>query len=145
MTQGWNELVFGEVLLTDVTELLWRQAAPSLLAQDGTLSYLVFRPNEHDARRLSVRRGSKMTAEQAYGDHVAEGLTSLGTLAVGVEEVRSASLRAVDDSATSSAVPEGHAYIDFRPLTKRQTNTAADLLLRSALARGWAHRPSYQA
>lgn len=142
MTHEWDELVLGEVLLADTTELLWRQAAPSLLAQDGTLSYLVFRPTAHDARKLSVRRGSKMTAEQAYMDHVAGGLVSLGTLAVDLEEVNSVSLRAVDDSATSSAIQEGHAYIDFRPLTKRQTNTAADSLLRAALARDWAHRPN---
>lgn len=142
MIHEWDELVAGEHLLADEGELLFRQAAPSLLAQDGTLSYLVFRPNESDARKLSVRRGSKITAAQAYRDHVERGRPSLGTLATEVAEVENLALRAIDDSDTAEDLPEAHAYIDFRPLAKRQTNTAADLLLRGALARGWVYRPT---
>lgn len=48
----------------------------------------------------------------------------------------------LEQDGTSDDVPEGHAYIDFRSLTKRQTNTAAELLLRRALENGWAHRAS---
>lgn len=143
MTRDWPSLVDGEVELTAEGERLWRQAAPAYLEQDGTLSSLIFRPMSNDNRMLSVFRESIVTAEQAHDNHVESGRASLGTLAVRVGQVRDeARLRAVDDSAAGEDVPAGHAYIDFRPLTKQQTNTATEVLLRRALANGWAYRPS---
>lgn len=143
VSHDWPELVAGEFELTADGERLWRQAAPSYLEQDGTLSYLVFRPMANDGRMLSVSRESVLTAKQAHDRHVDSGWASLGTQAVHVGPVRDeAGLRSVDDSAVDGQVPAGHAYIDFRPLNKRQTNTAAELLLRGALTNGWAYRPS---
>jgi hypothetical protein len=143
VTHDWPPLVEGEVELTADGERLWRQAAPAYLEQDGTLSSLVFRPMSKDNRMLSVFRESVVTAKQAHDNRIESGPSSLGTLAVRVGEVRDeAALRAVGDSAVGEDVPAGHAYIDFRPLTKQQTNTAAEVLLRRALANGWAYRPS---
>lgn len=142
MKHEWPELVDGEFELSAEAERLWRQAAPAYLEQDGTLSYLVFRPMSNDDRKLSVSRDTEVTAKEAYDNHVESGRPSLGTLGVQVGDVRDhAGLRSVDDSGTSDDVPEGHAYIDFRPLTKQQTNTASELLLRRALANGWSYRP----
>lgn len=142
MSRGWPDLVDGEVVLTADGESLWRQAAPSYHEQDGTLSYLIFRPMSNDNRMLSVSRETVVTAKKAHDSHVESGRSSLGTLAVRVGQVRDAGLRSVDDSASADDVPEGHAYIDFRPLTKGETNIAAEVLLRRAIANGWAYRPS---
>lgn len=87
-------------------------------------------------------RETVLNAEEAYDNHVDAARASLGTLGVRVGQVRDAELRTIDDSMTSDELPEGHAYIDFRPLTKRQTNTAAERLLRQATANGWAFKPS---
>lgn len=144
MTHDWPPLVDGEVELTAEGERLWRQAAPTYLVQDGTLSSPVFMPMRNDNRMLSVFRESiVVTAKQAYDNRVGSGRPSLGTLAVRVGQVRDgAGLRAVDDSAAGEDVSAGHAYIDFRPLTKREKKTAAEVLLRQALANGWAYQPS---
>lgn len=143
MTPDWPPLLEGEVEIAADGERLWRQAAPTYLEQDGMLSSLVFRPMSRDNRMLSVFRESVVTAKQAHDNRVESGRPSLGTLAVRVGEVRDeAGLRAVDDSAVGDDMPAGHAYIDFRPLTKQQTTTAAEVLLRRALANGWAYRPS---
>ena len=118
-------LVDGEFELDAQGEDLWRQASPSHLEQDGTLSYLIFRPTTVDDRKLSVFRGSSMSAQQAYENRVDLGRESLGTLSVSVGQVRNeAHLRAVDDAALPDR-PSGHAYVDFRGLTKREAKTAA--------------------
>lgn len=140
MTHTWKDLADGEVRLTDEAENLWRQVAPGHLQQDGTISYLVFRPTERDARKLSVRRSSRIDAKAAFEEHIANGSTSLGSLAVIVEEVHRVGLRAIDDSGLEPDLPTGHAYVDFRPLTKRETNAAADALLRLAQHRGLIYR-----
>lgn len=142
MTNAWPELGDDEHELTADGEHLWRQAAPAHLVQDGTVSYLVFRPTSRDDRKLSVFRETVVTAKEAYDNHVDAGRASLGTLGVRVGQVRDTDLRAIDDSTTSDDLPAGHAFIDFRPLTKRQTNTAAERLLRQATANGWAFKPT---
>lgn len=132
MTRDWPPLVDSEVELTEDGEHLWRQVAPAYLEQDGTLSSLVFRPMSKDNRMLSVFRESIITAKQAHDNRVESGRASLGTLAVSVGQVRDeAELRAVDNSAAGEDMPAGHGYIDFRPLTKQQTNSAAEVLLSS--------------
>ena len=143
MSRVWPDLTESEVELNADGERLWRQAAPAYLEQEGTLSFQVFRPMSQDGRRLSVFRESSITAQEAYESHLQSGRPSLGTLAVRVGEVRDAAqLRAVDDSAASEDVPKGHAFIDFRPLSKRETNAAAEVLLRHALENGWVHKPT---
>ena len=53
MTRTWQDLDDGEAPLADEAENLWRQVAPAHLQQDGTVSYLVFRPTQRDARTTS--------------------------------------------------------------------------------------------
>lgn len=142
MPYAWDGLARGEAVVGDPGEHLWRQFAPGHLEQDGvTLSAQAFRPQERDGRKLSVRRGSLTTAGQAYDEHVAGGRPSLGTLAVTVADAGSLDLRVVDDSAADPPAPQGHAYVDFRPLTRRQATNAAEGLLRCAEGRGWKYQP----
>lgn len=141
MRDDWPPLAPRERPLDDRDERLHRQAAPAHLEQDGTLSLQVFRPTKRDERQLSVSRGSAISAKRAYEEHTASGLKSLGTLSVALGQVQDdAGLRCIDDSALPD-IPEAHAYIDFRPLTRRECNIAAEILVRVALENGWGYKP----
>lgn len=136
MTSESSVLEDGEMVLEDKVEVLWRQVHPNFL-QDGVISSLAFRPFPRDAGMLSVRRES-YGADRAYRDHVHVGNVSAGTWGISVGEVLETGARAVDDSALPER-PEAHAYVDYRYLSRKQTEAAAKRLRAVAMVRGRAY------
>jgi hypothetical protein len=133
VTRAFNALEDGETVLEDKAESLWRQVHPKFF-QDGEVSSLAFRPFPRDNGMLSVRREA-FGADRSYHDHVRLGLDSAGTWTVSVGEVLEVGARAVDDSALPDR-PEAHAYVDYRHLSRRQTEAAAKRLRAAATQHG---------
>ncbi len=119
--------------LADPGEYLYRQVHPSWVV-DGVPSSQAFKPTKKDEGMLSVALGSMTTAEDAYLHHTQElEQASAGTWAVTVEETRRAGLNSYPQPFEESPA---HGFIDFRELTRGQTETKAKLLLGSVRARG---------
>lgn len=133
----------GEFPLEEGDELLYRQIHPSWV-HDGKVSSQAFWPTEKDKGELSTSRSSKVSAKEAYDYHVETmSLQSDGAYAVSVAEVAGAGLVAVDDSATSTELPPGHAFIDFKPVTStNQRKRLGGTLRDCAEPRGWQYKPT---
>jgi hypothetical protein len=140
MTQQAVDLVNGEFVILDEGELLWRQVPPGFL-HDGQVGSDAFCPTAKDKGKLSTRRSSLMSAEEAYRDHVDRlGYQSVGAVSVSVKELNDQGIRAIDDSALPTS-PPGHAYGDFRGLGSNRARTIARKLKVAALKRGFSFRP----
>lgn len=157
MTQdaiGWPELVAGETVLDEASELLWRQVHPQRF-QAGMISSDAFAPGSSDAKQLSCSREARVSAEAAYLHYTEElGLQSVGCAAIAVSDIESerpvldgdpavAALRAIDDSGVDDgdARPPGHAYVDFRPVGTKKIAKKAKQLAFFARKNGSLHWP----
>lgn len=143
MTHNWPSLEAGEAQITDRAEVLWRQITKSLYDEDNRRpGLLACGPQAADVRKPSFARKSVSTAQDSrdwHQDHAAS--SSLGTWSLSVEDVEDAGLRAVDDSQRAPEPGEparapGHAYVDYRPLSKQQMKDARAKLLLAMLSRG---------
>jgi hypothetical protein len=116
--------------------LLHRQVHPSWI-QNGIPSSQVFRPTPKDEGKLSVYDGDLISAESAWV-HWTKVLrfTSAGTMSVSASECQELGLAVFPDPAE---FPE-HAVIDFRGLTRVETEAKAKMLARHARERGWSYR-----
>jgi hypothetical protein len=124
--------------LDDGEEPLYRQVHPSWV-QDGVPSSLAFKPTKKDAGMLSISLGSKATPKGAFDHHTKDlGLQSAGTWAVMVAEVAEAGLNSYAQPIDGS--PD-HGFIDFRELSRGQTEKTAKVLLARARDRGCLHTP----
>ena len=137
---GFPELVKGEVVLSDPSELLMRNVNPSWVDL-GKPTSQAFKTTQKDSGRLSVARDSQVTPEDHYEEFTCGlGLNSVGVWAVSVAEVHAASSQAVDDQEAASRpspCPRGHSYVDYRDLdTSGAVKSRARFLLSAALARG---------
>ena len=116
---------------------LHRQVHPSWV-QEGRVTSLAFKPTSKDCNCLSVYDGDQIEAEAAWRHYVNTlNLESMGVLAVTVGECEILELTVVPDP---DAFPE-HVCIDFRVLTRRETEKKAKTLSSKARSRGWQFRP----
>lgn len=137
------ELAEGEELLSDRSELWYRQALPSVVEDRGVLNQLAFRLTDSDEGRLSGSREAKQTPQGAFEDRerINPGKT-VGTWGVSVGEVNDAGRWCVDDSAIPSPddspfpKPKGHSYLDMRGMAKREIRNLRVVLAEHATQRG---------
>lgn len=121
--------------------LLHRQVHPSWVQQDRVTSQ-AFRPTPKDQGRLSVYDGDQVTAEGSWAHYTQQlELSSIGVLAVTVEECESLGLAAEPDP---EPFPE-HAVIRFDGLSRAQIGKKAKHLQRHAARRGWQYRAEAEA
>lgn len=137
MTAG-IPLLDGEILLTDVDEVLFRQATTPLWdAINRQPSSTAFGPASIDAQKPSFSRSSLVTAQASRDWHQKNAKSpSHGVWGCTVGEVIAAASRAIDDSATPGPKAPGHAYVDYRGYNKSQERLLRSRLLIQALARG---------
>jgi hypothetical protein len=133
-------LAEGETTLSDSTEVLLRSVHPSWVDQ-GKPTSLAFKPTGKDAGCLSVARSTVVTPQEHFDEFTGHlGLSSDGIWGVSVDEVQSASSRAIDDQLSSSRpdpCPRGHSYVDYRDLdTGGAIKSRARVLLAAAVYRG---------
>ncbi len=126
------------ILLSDPTELLWRQIAAAFSDQEERPTYLAFQPTKKDHEFLSTRREKAVDAKKAYEEHQAAGMSTLGTWAVSVREALDADVPPYDGSALPG-MPHGHTSLSFAGKSRRQAASAAKILLRAARDRGRCH------
>lgn len=132
----------NETVLTEESELLWRNAHPDWIV-DGELTSQAFRPTPKDQKKLSSAREAKVTVEanfEEYTEHL--GLKSAGVWAVSVEEVEEQKLRSIyDEYAKSAPSPcmTGHTSIDFTTVTGNQAKRIGGRLRDHAEDRGKRH------
>lgn len=125
-----------DVRLEDVGELLYRQVHPTWV-EDGVPSSQAFAPTRKDKGKLSIARGSLITAEGAYRHYTdVLKLSSAGAWAVTVGEALTATL---DTFAEPLHDDPAHGYVDFRELGRREAERKAKLLLPHAVDRGRLH------
>lgn len=134
-------LLVGEIELTNEGELLWRQLTRSLWDEDRRVpGMLACGPQAADNRKPSFSRSSKVSAQESRDWHQQNASSrSFAVWAVTVGDVQAAKLRAVDDADAPEVPGEpvrapGHAYVDYRGLTKPEMKDAKANLLRAMLA-----------
>lgn len=125
-----------------MNELLHRQVHPNMwMLLEGRPQSSAFRPTPKDQGQLSVARGSKVSADDAYRRFTARGLSSAGAWSVTVGECRTVELTAYDDPLPDD---DAHALVDFGKRSGRELERCAKLLLRYALGRP-CYRPAREA
>ncbi len=121
---------------------MWRQMTRSIWdeanAQPGLLSC---GPQGADHRKPSFSRQSRVTAQESRDWHQKNAAwASRSVWSISVSEIVEATLRAVDDADATLDPGQkralGHAYADYRGLTKGEMKDARGNLLRSMIARG---------
>ncbi len=126
-----------EVLLTDQSEVLYRQLTEPLYdpAQKRPSSH-AFGPKDADHGKPSFVRSSLVSAQDSRDWHTANAAKpSLAVWGCTVGTVNGEGIRAVDDAATGDKAP-GHAYVDYRRLSKPETKLVRAVLLAESLKLG---------
>lgn len=123
------------VWLTE-NEVLLRQVHPSQINGAEPKS-AAFRPMKRDQYTLSTRR-EWVGARQAYEQHRALNLQSVGSWGISVDECASIELNAFDDSALPNT-PLGHVSIPFG-IPKRDREKDPELVAKSRTLRDHAIR-----
>jgi hypothetical protein len=140
--RAWPALSVGELELSDADELLWRQMTRSIWDEDNRQPGLLScGPQGSDHRKPSFSRSTKTSAQESRDWHQKNAASaSLSVWAVSVGDVDAASLRTVDNCDAELEPEEkrapGHAYVDYRELSKQDMKTARGNLLRAMIARG---------
>lgn len=142
MCEEKHELQGGEVELTDLPELVWRNANPDWI-DNGILSSQAFRPFNKDDPMLSSARENKVTAEAHFKEftEVLEN-QSVGIWAISVNEIQDMGLRAIYDAESDTApspCPVGHTSIDFREIGNSGRRKISSKLRDRAQSRGRQH------
>jgi len=132
--------------LTEPQELLHRQVHPEWI-NDGRVSSQAFHPTRKDAGKLSVSRGSLVSAKEAYLRHTRKEYRSAGTWSVSVGECSAVGVRAYADPIGKEdprQLPEddAHAVADFANVGGGSAvRKAADKLVSKARERGCMYAP----
>lgn len=124
-----------EARLTDAGELLHRQVNPGFV-QDGRITSQVFKLNSQDEGKLSVSRGSMVTAEVACARYRARGNKSGGVVSVAVGECNGLDLDAYEDALPDD---DAHALVDLTQQSRSEGEKRAKKLTAIARARGWQY------
>lgn len=118
--------------LIDPDEQLLRQVHPSWI-QQGRPSSQAFRPTPKDEGLLSVSRGAKTSAADAFDLHTrVKGLQSVGVWSVLVGQCTDAKLDVFEDPLTEPFPDPAHAVVDYRGLGDKEVRARAQLLKASA-------------
>ncbi len=125
-------------VLTEGAEALLRQVHPNFV-QGDRLTSQVFEATPKDEGLLSVHRGSKTTAREAFERFLARQFKTCGVVAVTVAEVIGAHLAAHDDPQVDDPA---HAVINFNGKEEGEARRARKKLALAAQTRGWRHRPA---
>jgi hypothetical protein len=131
----------GEQLMSDATEVAYRQVTPRMLIDGGQISSTAFGPNSSDHNMPSYSRSTVVTPQAAREWHNEHATSeSQGVWGVTVGEVISSNSYVVDDSESPLEQGEvrapGHCFVDFRGLTRPQRKELRAQLLLHALRRG---------
>lgn len=140
MTEADVNLVTGETLMDEPSELMYRQITPHMM--DGEkIASAAFGPYPVDSGKPSYSRSSAVEPQDARDWHNRNASSvSLSVWAVSVAEVIFTTRPAIDDSA--SPLPPGkkrapgHCYIDFRGLTPGVRKSVRGHLYFRAIDRG---------
>lgn len=134
-------LVPGEAVVPAGDELLFRQITEHKWdSMVEVPSSTAFAPTSADHGKPSFSRSSLVTAQESRDWHRENARSpSLGVWACSTAEVAQGGTRSVDDSGVPLAPGEvrapGHAYVDYRHLSKGQQRVLRALLLAYALDR----------
>jgi hypothetical protein len=121
--------------MTDQT-LLLRQVNPSWI-QAGRVTSQAFKPTPKDDKRLSAYDGDQIQPDASWSHYTQVlGFSSVGVLAVIVEECRSLELPVEPDPAP---FPE-HVIINFDGCSGTVIEKRAKVLKRYADSRGWQYQ-----
>lgn len=113
--------------------LLLRQVNPSFI-QNGRVTSQIFRPTPKDLELLSVENGDLIAPEASFSRFTkASNCRSFGVLGVSARECSACNLQIIEDG---DPYPE-HCSIDFRAMSKSQTEKHAKTLRANAEIRGW--------
>ena len=124
-----------ELLLTDPSEVLYRQVHPSWIKPNGSFSSQVFKPTPKDKGCLSVDRSSKISAHTSFEGHQSFGV-SVAILGVTVGRVTDVGLASFDDVLADKPA---HSYIDMTGKSRGQIEGLAGKLRDVAVDRGVLH------
>ena len=145
MSGGKVEACAGEVLLSEASELLWRQVHPKHV-DNGIVAAEAFVGTPDDHHRISTSRSSLQTAEGAYRFHTeVVCLSSAGTWAVMVGDATTLGADCVYDAESDCApvpCPAGHTNIDIRRLARNEQRAVRSYLAARATERGRCHPPA---
>lgn len=128
----------SRTVATKVTEpetLLLRQASPSQLTYDGSLTSAIFKPSQEHGFLLSTLHG-RVGAEEAHRRHCEAGYQSAGTWGLSINEVKAAGLAAWEDGDTTPETPIDHVTIPMQHIGRSQRERKAKQLKEAADARG---------
>lgn len=131
-----------QVMIDDADEVLNRQVHPQHWdATVGEPMWVAFGPQSSDKGLMSTLRG-RVSAIEAYRRHTEDhGLKSCGTWGIRVGDATENGLACIDDGGTEN-VPDDHASVDFRPLTKAEKTIARRKLHEIACKRGTLYTPT---
>lgn len=142
MSEGVVDACAGEVILSEASELLWRQVNPNHV-DDGIVAAEAFVGTPDDRYRISTSRSSLQTAEGAYRFHTESArLSSAGTWGVTVGEAMEVGAGCVYDAESDCApvpCPPGHTNVDIRGLARPEQRIARSYLAAKATERGRYH------
>ena len=114
--------------LDDQTERLFRQVHPSWI-QEGRPTSQAFRPTPKDQGQLSLARGAKTSAADAYALYtVRMGLKSAGVWALRVGDFTAQNIAVFADPIDGPVPDPAHAVADFAELDDKQTRIRSQML-----------------
>ena len=116
-------------------ELLHRQVHPSFLVA-GRPSSGAFAPSKKDEGKLSVDRNSMASARESFEAYTRAGFVSAGVWSVTAGECNEVGIGVEHDPVKEPYDNPAHSFVDFRPLSRSQQRSKAQLLARAAAARG---------
>lgn len=130
----------------DSDEFLWRQITPIIWhGEKGQPKTDAFGPKTADEQKPSFSRSALVTAEEAFEWHNKHANSkSLAVWACRVSDCGQIALRVIDDYSHSSKpkhVAPGHAYVDYRGLSKKEERDKRSELLMAALDYGQQYLP----
>lgn len=128
------------VLIND-DEILFRQIHPDFFDK-GEPSSNRFIPSSADQGKLSVDRGSLVSAQASHAAYVASGRLSAAVFGLTVGEFRSESISCFEDPIAASpgvSANPAHALADYSVHSYSQQKLVAKRLKRLAIARGQLH------
>ncbi len=120
------------------SESLHRQVHPAWI-QEGRVTSQAFKPTPRDRGCISVHRGTKVTAEEAYNRYTGRGHDSIGVLSLTVADFTAEQRQCLDAPDDED---DAHAYVDFHGLGSKTLDKCAARLAKLARDRGWSFQPA---
>lgn len=145
MTEPDIVLGEGESLVSEPTELIYRQITQHLLTPDGAIATHAYTDPSSGGGRPSYSLSSKVSAQDSRDWHTRNSrrngrAPSLGVRALSVAEVASAKRWVVDDGDAPLEQDEvrapGHCYVNVEKLDRTTLKSVRAILWRAADKRG---------